>query len=184
MKNLKIISTPIKDLNIIKHNPKFDRRGFLNRIFCKKSLSILFKKKNINQINITKTKKKGTIRGLHFQYPPYAETKLVYCLKGKIWDVAVDLRKKSKTFLNYHSEILSENNFKSYLIPEGFAHGFQTLTANCEILYLHTCNHNKEFEGAINVIDPLISIKWPLMITQRSMRDLNHPILQDDFKGI
>ena len=94
-----------------------------------------------------------------------------------MWDVAVDLRKGSSTFLNYHAELLSSDNNKSYLIPEGFAHGFQTLTPDCEMLYFHTENYNKEFEGAINAIDPMININWPEQITQISNRDSNHSML-------
>ena len=116
--------------------------------------------------------------------PSYAETKIVSCIRGKVWDVAVDLRKRSPTFLHYHAEVLSEDNHKSYLIPEGFAHGFQTLTSDCEMLYFHTADYNKDFEGAINAVDLKIGIKWPQLITERSERDNNHPMLTDDFEGI
>ena len=100
MNNFIIHPTPINNLQLIEQKPFIDDRGFLNRIFCQKTLSNLMQDKTIQQINRTLTLKKGTVRGLHFQYPPHAETKIVTCLKGKVWDVAVDLRKGSKTFLH------------------------------------------------------------------------------------
>jgi|TARA_B110000977_G_scaffold36325_1_gene48666 dTDP-4-dehydrorhamnose 3,5-epimerase len=184
MSNLILRETPLKNLKLINHLPVKDERGFLSRLFCQNTLSHLINKKTIKQINKTSTKNKGTVRGLHFQYPPFAETKIISCLKGKVWDVAVDLRKGSPTFLNYHAQILSEDNYISYLIPEGFAHGFQSLTSDCEMLYFHTEDYNKDSEGAINAIDPIIGIKWPEPINERSKRDNNHPMLTNDFIGI
>lgn len=184
MNKLVVKNTPLEDLKIIEQKPIKDDRGFLSRLYCKKTLSNLIGEKIINQINKTSTIKKGAVRGLHFQHAPYGEIKIISCLKGKIWDVAVDIRKGSPTFLKYHAEILSEDNHKSYLIPEGFAHGFQTLATNCEILYFHTENYNKDFEGSINAIDKMIGIDWPQEISECSERDRNHPMLKDDFKGI
>lgn len=180
MTNFIFQSTPIKNLKVIKHKPNKDIRGFLNRLFCQNTLEQLIQNKTIRQINHTLTKKMGTIRGLHFQHPPYAETKIISCLKGKVWDVALDLRKGSPTYLNYHAEILTDKNYKSFLIPEGFAHGFQTLTSNCEMLYFHTADYNKDLEGAVNAIDPKIKIKWPKQISELSDRDRNHPMLNDN----
>lgn len=179
-----IHSTPIDNLKLIEQMPKKDERGFFKRIFCQNSLSSLIQGKSIVQINHSLTLKKGTVRGLHFQKPPHAENKIVSCLKGKVWDVAVDLRKGSKTFLHYHAVILSEDNFNSYLIPEGFAHGFQTLTSNCEILYFHTTDYNRESEDGLNALDHRISINWPEQITERSKRDTELSMLSADFKGI
>jgi dTDP-4-dehydrorhamnose 3,5-epimerase len=176
--------TNLKGSYLINLNKKEDKRGFLNRIFCKKILKPILKNKNITQINHTLTKKVGSIRGLHFQYHPHAEIKIVNCFKGKIWDVAVDLRKKSPTFLHYHSEILSDKNLKSFFIPEGFAHGFQTLTPHCEILYFHTANYNLNYEGTINPLDPRISIKWPKPISEMSKKDRNQSDLDENFLGI
>ncbi len=184
MKNIYINETPLKDLKIIKHQLIKDSRGYLTRLFCQKTLSHLINKKKICQINKTLTKKKGTVRGLHFQQPPYSETKIVSCLKGEVWDVAVDLRKGSKTFLNYYAVVLSSKNHKSYIIPEGFAHGFQTLTSDCEMLYFHSAEYNKDAEGAVNAIDKKIRIKWPKRITEVSKRDRNHPMLGDNFEGV
>ena len=184
MSNSILQKTSIENLKIIVHQPSKDERGSLSRLFCKDKLSQLIDKKTIQQVNKSYTKKKGTVRGLHYQHPPFAEIKIISCIKGKVWDVAVDLRKGSSTFLNYHAELLSSDNNKSYLIPEGFAHGFQTLTPDCEMLYFHTENYNKEFEGAINAIDPMININWPEQINQISNRDSNHSMLTNNFKGV
>jgi dTDP-4-dehydrorhamnose 3,5-epimerase len=121
---------------------------------------------------------------MHFQYPPHAETKIVSCLKGEIFDVAVDIRSDSATFLRWHGEALSAANGKSLLIPEGFAHGFQTLTDDCEVLYLHTAPYAPSKEGALNLRDPHLGITWPLAITEMSDRDRSYPFLSADFPGV
>ena len=177
-------STPIHDLQVIEHQPVGDSRGFLERLFCQETLNSLLQGKTICQINRTLTQNKGTVRGLHFQYPPHAETKIVTCIKGQVWDVAVDLRQGSSTFLQHHAVVLSEENHQSYLIPGGFAHGFQSLTPDCEMLYFHTADYNAEAEGALNACDPRLAINWPQPISDRSERDMNHAMLTDNFHGI
>jgi dTDP-4-dehydrorhamnose 3,5-epimerase len=177
-------STPIDGLNVIERERVGDSRGFLERMFCQDSLGPFLQGKTVRQINRTLTRQKGTVRGLHFQNPPHTEIKIVTCLKGQVWDVAVDLRRGSPTFLEHHAVLLTEDNHYSFLIPEGFAHGFQTLTSDCEMLYFHTADYNVEFEGALNAIDPSLSIPWPAPITERSDRDVNHPMVADDFQGI
>jgi dTDP-4-dehydrorhamnose 3,5-epimerase len=184
MEYFNIQKTSIDELKLINHISVCDERGFLKRLFCEEILKDLLGNKQIKQINQTLTKKTGTVRGLHFQFPPYQETKIVSCLKGKVWDVAVDLRKGSPTLFHYCATLLSEDSSTSFLIPPGFAHGFQTLEPNCQMLYLHTEVYNSEHEGAINAIDPIINIKWPEKITQRSERDIKHPMLSNDFKGV
>lgn len=181
---MKLKKTNLKDCYLINLEKNEDQRGFLTRLFCHKSLNSLLKKKFIRQINRSFTKKKGVVRGLHFQYSPSAEIKVVSCIRGKVWDVVVDLRKGSPTFLHYYAVTLSENNSRSLFVPEGFAHGFQTLTSNCEMLYFHTENYNANAEGALNCLDPLLSIKWPKIISGRSTRDSNHPMLDKNFFGI
>lgn len=178
------IATPLSGLKIIQRKPIEDTRGFLSRFFCVDEFKAFGFNKPINQINHTLTHKRGAIRGLHFQKPPYAEIKLVSCLKGQIFDVAVDLRKNSPTFLQWHGEVLSESNQRSLLIPEGFAHGFQTLTENCELIYLHSAPFIKEAEDAFNVTDAKLSIEWPLSITEISDRDQLHPMIKLNFEGI
>jgi dTDP-4-dehydrorhamnose 3,5-epimerase len=140
--------------------------------------------KPISQINQTLTKKKGAVRGLHYQLAPFVEAKLVTCIKGEIFDVAVDLRRDSPTYLSWHAEVLSENNHKSFLIPEGFAHGFQTLSNDCELIYLHTAPYSSGRERGLNYAEKKINISWPLEISEISDRDQTHPMIADDFEGI
>ena len=181
---MKFQETNLKGCYLIDLDIYEDQRGSLNRIFCQKTLLPLLKNKSIRQINQTFTRKEGAVRGLHFQNPPFAEIKIISCTKGEVWDVAVDLRKGSPTFLNYCAVYLSESNPQCFFIPEGFAHGFQTLMPNCEMLYFHTEDYRKDAEGVINSNDPLISINWPKFITERSERDSNSPMLDKKFLGI
>ena len=121
---------------------------------------------------------------MHFQYAPHAEMKFVACLRGAVFDVAVDLRSGSSTFLHWYTTILNAYNQKSLLIPEGFAHGFQALTDDCELLYLHTAAHASEAEDGLHPQDPRLAIIWPLPITEMSVRDVSHPNITHDFQGI
>lgn len=175
---------PIAGLQVIQRQPLGDERGYLERMFCSKELQPIIGTRQISQINHTKTARRGTVRGMHLQYPPHAEMKLVSCLRGEVFDVAIDLRQDSPSFLKWHAEILSEDNHKTFVIPEGFAHGFQTLTPDCEMLYFHTTDYNTEAEGALNALDPRLAINWPQPISDRSERDKNHAMLTDDFHGI
>ncbi len=161
-----------------------DERGSFERMFCSRELKTLTGGDFIEQINRTITKQRGAVRGLHFQRPPYSEIKFVTCLRGEIYDVAVDIRKKSPTFLCWHSEILSPQNHKTFVVPEGFAHGFQTLTDDCELLYFHTKAYHPESEGGLNAEDPRLKISWPLNISFQSVRDKNHPKIDQNFMGI
>lgn len=184
MNKLVIEDLPIAGLKKITRKQLGDSRGFLSRLFCNKELESAGWGKSICQINHTYTQKKGTVRGLHFQYPPYSEVKLVNCLKGEIWDIAVDLRQGSPTFLQWHAEKLSANNQQALLIPEGCAHGFQALSDECELLYLHDMPYNPRREGGVNIEDPLLNIKWPLPITKLSDRDKGHTHIPPNFTGL
>lgn len=179
-----ILDTPIHGLRLLQRKPIGDNRGYLERIFCSEELKSLIPEKNIAQINHTLTAKRGTVRGMHFQRPPYAEIKLVSCLRGEVFDVAVDLRRGSATFLHWHAEILSADNHKTLVIPEGFAHGFQTLTKDCEMLYLHTAAYRAEAESGLNAKDPRLAIQWPLPIAEQSVRDIGHLLVSEDFSGV
>jgi len=176
--------TSLSGLQLVQRKALEDHRGFLSRLYCAEEFTEAGISRSIAQINHTLTRKKGAVRGLHFQHPPHAEAKLVSCLKGEIWDVAVDLRKDSPTFLQWHGEILSADNRKSLLIPEGYAHGFQAMTEDCELIYLHTIAYNPEAEGALNVADPGLNIVWPLPISDLSDRDRNHPLIDQNFQGL
>lgn len=184
MSRFDFIQTSLSGLKLVQRKALEDHRGFLSRLYCIKEFSEAGINKPIAQINHTLTRKKGAVRGLHFQHPPHAETKLVGCLKGEIWDVAVDLRKDSPTFLQWHGEILSADNRKSLLIPEGYAHGFQALTEDCELIYLHTTAYCPEAEGALNVADPKLKITWPLPIGDLSDRDRSHALIDQNFQGL
>jgi dTDP-4-dehydrorhamnose 3,5-epimerase len=175
---------PIHGLKLLHRKPLGDSRGYLERMFCTEELKSLIPDKNILQINHTLTAKRGTVRGMHFQYPPHSETKFVSCLFGEVFDVAVDIRRDSPTFLLCHAEILNAENHKTLVIPEGFAHGFQTLTNDCEMLYFHTATYQPEFEGGLNAQDPRLAIHWPIPIIEQSSRDIAHPMVGENFKGV
>lgn len=178
------IPTPLTGLLLVQRKATEDRRGFLSRFYCAEEFAGAGLVNPIAQINHSFTQNKGAVRGLHFQYPPHAEVKLVSCLKGEVLDVAVDLRCGSPTFLQWHGEILSAANRRSLLIPEGYAHGFQTLAEDCELIYLHTAAYHPEAEGALNMADPRLNIEWSLPITDLSERDRCHPFIGSDFQGI
>lgn len=184
MPRFDFIQTPLSGLILVQRKVIEDDRGFLSRFYCAEEFREAGINKPIAQINHTFTRKKDAVRGLHFQHPPHAEAKLVSCLRGEILDVAVDLRRGSPTFLQWHGEILSAANRRSLLIPEGYAHGFQTLTGDCELIYLHTATYHPEAEGALNVADPRLNIVWPLPIDDLSERDRNHSFISSDFQGI
>ena len=179
-----ILETPLQALKLLRRNPIGDQRGYLERLFCIYELADVLHGKSIVQINHTFTMKTGTVRGMHFQHPPHAEIKFVMCAKGEIFDVAVDLRRNSPTFLQWHAEVLSANNHKTLIIPEGFAHGFQTLTEDCELLYLHTNFYAPAAESGVNIQDPRLGIKWPIGISEISDRDSKHSLITNEFKGI
>lgn len=184
MSRFDFIPTPLAGLILVQRKVIEDHRGSLSRFYCADEFREMGVEKRVVQINHTLTRAKGAVRGLHFQHPPYAETKVVSCVQGAVFDVAVDLRQDSPTFLHWHGVILSALNRQSLLIPEGFAHGFQTLSDNCELIYLHTVEYHLKAEGALNVADPRLGIAWPLVTTDISERDRNHKLLDQDFKGI
>ncbi len=184
MARFDFIPTPLAGLRLVQREAIEDQRGFLSRLYCVDEFRLAGIDKPIAQINHTLTRKKGAVRGLHFQQPPHAEIKMVSCLKGEIWDLAVDLRRDSPTFLQWHGEILTAANNKSMLIPEGYAHGFQALTEDCELIYLQTAAYHPETEGALNVADPRLGIAWPLQVHDLSERDRSHPLVGQGYQGI
>ncbi len=181
---MKIINTDINDLFILKSEPLIDNRGYFERLFCMNELKELLNDNSIVQVNHSFTKKKGAIRGMHFQMPPKAEIKIVKCLKGSVYDVAVDLRNNSSTFLKWYSEVLTPENGLMMLIPKGFAHGFQTLEKNTELLYFHTEFYNKEFESGIRFNDLALKINWKLSVSEISDRDKSFKIIENSFAGL
>jgi dTDP-4-dehydrorhamnose 3,5-epimerase len=168
---------------IIEPNKYEDSRGSFSRVFCQEELSNIFNG-NIVQINHSITSKKGSVRGLHFQYPPTSEIKMVKCIKGSVFDVIVDIRENSTTFLQWFGTVLSAENMRMLYIPKGFAHGFQTLEEDTQMLYIHSEVYAPENEGALNILDPQLAIEWPLPLGNLSERDVHHPKIDKDFKGI
>ena len=161
-----------------------DDRGWFARTFCKKEFELIGHDKEWVQMNHSFTIKKGSIRGMHFQLPPFSEIKMVRCISGAVYDVIIDLRKDSATFLQWAAIELSATNKKMIYIPEGFAHGFQTLTDNCELIYHHSQFYTPGVEAGIQYNDQLINIKWPLPLTNISTKDNHYPLLNINFKGI
>ncbi len=180
------METNLEGLWVIEPKPFEDERGSFFRVFCKEMYGEVGFEGNFVQINQSINTKKGTLRGLHFQYPPVSETKLVRCINGKVFDVVVDIRENSQTFLHHFSIELSKENQKSLLIPEGFAHGFQTLEDNSELIYHHTNYYSPESEGGIRYDDPILNIDWKLDSSslQLSDRDQSYDWLDKTFKGI
>lgn len=176
--------TPIADLVVVERVSRVDARGSLTRIFCGEELSSAGWRVPIAQINQTVTRTRGTVRGLHYQHPPHAEMKLVSCLRGAVWDVAVDLRAGSPTFMKWHAPELSAENRHAMLIPEGFAHGLQSLTDEAELLYCHSAPYVPRAEAGLHPREPHIGITWPLPISALSERDAGHPPLPNDFAGL
>jgi dTDP-4-dehydrorhamnose 3,5-epimerase len=181
---IKFSETFLKGHFIAELSPVTDQRGLFERLFCKKEFSRIGLFPEIAQINHSVSSKKGTFRGLHFQLPPYDEMKIIKCLKGSVHDIAVDLRRESPTFLKWNATELTADNNVIVIIPAGYAHGFQTLSDNAELLYLHTGYYNPEMEGAINYHDPLIKLSLPSEITEISTRDKNHPFIKDPVKEL
>lgn len=184
MNRLSITDLPLPGLKRVERQRVGDSRGFLARLFCADELQAAGWTKPIAQINQTYTARLGTVRGLHFQHPPHAEMKLVSCLRGAVWDVAVDIRAGSKTFLRWHAERLSADNGCAMLIPEGFAHGLQTLTDDVELLYCHSTPYSADAEAGLNPNDARLAIAWPLPIAELSARDARHSMLDDSFTGV
>lgn len=181
---MKIHSTPLSGLCIAETTPYIDDRGQFSRLYCEIELSSLIGSRKIMQINRSRTTMVGAVRGMHFQLPPYAEMKLVRCLKGRVWDVAVDIRQESETFLQWYAEELSEINNRMMVIPEGFAHGFQVLDPDSELLYMHTACYTPTAESGLKFDDPMFKIAWPLEPRDLSPRDMSHAYIDQKFKGI
>jgi dTDP-4-dehydrorhamnose 3,5-epimerase len=177
-------ATPIAGVVVVTRQRLGDARGFLERLFCTVELEAAGWTGPISQINRTRTEASGTLRGLHYQHPPYAETKLVACTAGAVFDVAVDLRAASPTFGKWHAETLTADNGAALLVPPGCAHGFQTLVDGVEMFYLHSVAYSAKAEGGVRFDDPALGIDWPLAGPALSARDISHPLLDIDFKGL
>lgn len=178
------LPTALPGVLIVQRKPIADERGFLARMFCAEEFHAAGAGFAVAQINHALTRRRGAVRGMHFQRPPAAEIKLVSCIRGEVFDVAVDLRRDSPTFLAWHGELLSAGNQRSLLLPRGVAHGFQALADDCELIYLHSTAYDPAAEGGVNPRDPRIGIAWPQPIAELSVRDEGRSWLGDDYQGM
>jgi dTDP-4-dehydrorhamnose 3,5-epimerase len=181
---MKLIPTPLSGLWEIHTEPKADARGRLTRVFCRKDMLLVRDDLHFVQTNLSRTLQAGTVRGMHFQRGPALDAKLIRCTRGRVFDVAVDLRAGSPTFGRWHGLELSEDNECQVFIPEGFAHGFQTLSDEAELLYQHTAPYTPACEGGVRHDDPSLAIAWPLPVTQVSDRDQALPLLGPAFEKV
>ena len=155
-----------------KFSKKTDNRGSFLKLLSSKDNNTFFKQNNISEVNLSINKKKGTIRGLHYQIGHFKEKKIIFCLSGKIYDVAININKKSKNYGEVSKNIIDDsNNF--LIVPEDYAHGFQTLKDNTTLLYLHSKPYIKKFEKTIHPLQNEFKIKWPLRNITISKKDKN-----------
>ncbi len=182
--NLKITATRLQGVMVVETPPLTDDRGAFTRLFCNSELANIVGQRRIVQVNHSRTRLPGAVRGLHYQRPPHAEMKFVRCVRGRVWDIAVDLRTGSPTFLQWHAEELGANHSRMLVVPEGCAHGFQVLEPDSEMLYLHTAFYEPSSEGGLAYNDPRLAITWPLPVTELSGADSRRPFLTEDFSGI
>lgn len=172
---VKFTETSLCGAYILDIEPIEDERGFFARSWCIDE----FKQHGLNsqlaQCNISFNHKKGTLRGMHYQIKPHEETKIVRCTHGALYDVIIDIRSQSPTYKKWFGIELTQENHRAIYIPEGFAHGFQTLEDNTEVLYMMSALYHAESARGISWDDPNIAIQWPLVITAISKRDLSYP---------
>ncbi len=164
--------------------PRGDHRGWFARTYCKKEFDEIGHSQEWVQLNHSFSTKKGTVRGMHFQLDPFTEIKMLRCIAGSVFDVIIDLRKDSSTFLQWFGTELSAQNKKMLYIPAGFAHGFQTLTDDAELIYHHTQFYTPVAEAGLRYDDKAIGIVWPMAVSEISERDNSHPLVDSTFKGI
>jgi len=170
-------TTPIEGLWIVEPQRMEDLRGSFARTFCKREFADQGLSTDFSQHSLSQSKLKHTVRGLHFQKAPHEEVKLVSCVKGAIWDVAVDLRPESPTYLHWQGTILSAENGRQFYIPERFAHGFQSLTDDVAVSYLISAPYVASSASGIRYDDPAVGINWPADPSVMSPKDLDWPFL-------
>lgn len=184
MGSMKPTPTPLEGLHEIRSTPVADARGRFSRLFCEQDFAVIRPALHFTQVNLSETKQRGTVRGMHYQNPPATEAKLIRCLRGRVFDVALDLRAGSPTFLHWHAVQLDADDDLAVFIPEGFAHGFQALTDDIELLYLHTAPWAPASEAGIRHDDPRVAIAWPLPVTLVSNKDRGYPLIDESFGGV
>lgn len=172
---MQFTETPLKGAFLIDLEKKEDERGFFARVFCTKEFEQLNLKSHFVQVNNSFSQKRGTLRGIHYQLPPKGEIKLVRCIQGALYDLIIDLRSFSPTYLQWFGVELNSENRQMIYVPEGFGHAFLTLKDNTEALYMVSEFYAPEYERGLRYDDPLFQIKWPLKPVVISNKDLNHP---------
>lgn len=170
--------TKLKGVYVVTPEPREDSRGYFARIFAKEELKKQGISFSIVHINRSLSKNKGVIRGIHYQTYPKGEDKIIQCVQGRIFDVAIDIRKNSKTYGQWVSEILTSDNRKMLLVPKGCAHGFQTLEKNSLVEYFVTQYYSPEYEQGIRYNDPFFDINWPIKKAIVSDKDGKWPDFQ------
>lgn len=176
--------TPLAGSYVVDLEPRADERGWFARYFCKEEFKQIGHEAEWVQMNHSFTGRAGTIRGMHFQVQPFSEIKLLRCVAGAVYDVIIDIRKDSATFLQWTTVELSAANRRMLYIPAGFAHGFQTLKDDTELIYHHSAFYQPGAEGGLRYNDPILNIQWPLPPAILSSRDETHPLLDKNFIGI
>lgn len=176
--------TKLKGSFIVDLNLFTDERGAFARTYCKRDFKEIGHDKEFVQFNQSYNTHKGTLRGMHYQIPPFKEIKLVRCIRGAVYDVIIDIRQNSSTFLQYFAVELSADNRRSLYIPEGFAHGFQTLEDNTELVYHHSEYYTPNANSGLYYLDPVFNIQWPIAVSKISEKDKNLKLIDQSFKGI
>ncbi|MBS1602743.1 MAG: dTDP-4-dehydrorhamnose 3,5-epimerase [Bacteroidetes bacterium] len=176
--------TPLAGAYIVELTPFTDHRGWFARGWCKNEFAQIGHTKEFVNLNHSYTKMKGTIRGMHFQRSPHREIKLLRCIAGSVFDVIVDLREGSPTYSQWFGAELSARNRRMMYVPEGFAHGFQTLEEDSEVIYLVSEFYAQKSEGGVRYSDPAFNIQWPLPVSDISEKDAAHPFINETFKAL
>jgi dTDP-4-dehydrorhamnose 3,5-epimerase len=184
MGSLSVHATPLEGLAEVRGQRVRDARGSFARLFCEQDLAAIRPALHFTQVNLSETARRGSVRGMHYQKPPAAEAKLIRCLRGRVFDVAVDLRHGSPTFLRWHALELDGNEDRAVFIPEGFAHGFQALSDDAQLLYMHTMPWTPALEAGLAFDDPRLAIAWPLPVTSVSDKDRAYAPIDADFPGV
>jgi len=182
---MQISEAPIQGVFRMRTEPVGDARGWFGRLYCAEEMRQAgMDDFQLQQANGSHTEKRGAFRGLHYQEAPHCETKIVRCVRGAVFDIVVDLRRGSSTFLKVHCEELSENAHNALFIPKGCAHGFQVLSEGADLLYLHDVAYVAAAARTINVASPVLRVALPLPMTDVSERDRTAPHVSQDFEGV
>jgi len=181
---MKHLTTDIEGVLILERAISEDQRGSFERLYCSDTLGSICGFEHVAQANFSRTSKAGSVRGMHLQLAPESEKKLITCTQGEVFDVAVDMREGSPTFLKHVSIELNSVDARSVLIPDGVAHGFQSLSNNASLVYFHSRNYSQNHELGFNPFDPRLGIAWPLEVTDISSKDENHEFIKSNFTGL